>query len=522
MELRQHLIHRNFDKAEAKNQISIGDDYSIPEGKPDIAGILLKKAEMAVEEVYTEKGKVRVRGTMKVQILYVPERSEETLANLGLEIPFDEVLYMEGAVSGDHLKIDWNIEDLRITIIHPGKISVRAVVLLSGRIAGMENHAITENISEEEDVCTSTGSFVYAEPVILKKDSYRIKDEVILPANKPNVKSVLWQDLQVRGLDLQMRDGKLAVKGEMLFFVLYEGEEESGTVQWMEQTVPFHGHLEVPGLSPEMFGNLETEIARQSMELKPDYDGELRMFQLEILLDISMEVSEEQSCAVLKDAYGIRKQLCMDCQKISYHKLRMCNDVKCKVSGEQAEDGEKILQILGHQAQLLGRKEKLTDQGILLEGTLEVRVLFITADDRQPFQCRNLLIPYKQLIEIPEMDPSDCWKVTERLEQIFLGVPESDRIEVKGLINLSVCVFETREMENVVQITEEPYDPEEYQKQPAVKIHFVQPKETLWEIAKENRASVESIQKLNELQTEEVLPGQKLLLKKTSLEKNIL
>lgn len=522
MELRQHLIHRKFDKSEAKNQINIGDDYSIPEGKPDIAGILLKKAEMAVEEVHTEKGKMRVRGTMKVQILYMTERSEKSLANLGLEIPFDEVLYMEGAVSGDHLKIDWNIEDLRITIIHPGKISVRALVLLSGRIAGMENHAITENISEEEGVHTLTGSFSYAEPVILRKDSYRIKDEVTIPANKPNVKSVLWQDLQMRGLDLQVRDGKLAVKGELLFFVLYEGEEEGGAVQWLEQTVPFHGTLDVPGLLPEMFGNLETEIARQSMEVKPDYDGELRMFQLELLLDISMEIYEEQSCTVLKDAYSIRKQIRMDSERISYHKLRMCNDVKCKVNGEQTEDGEKILQILGHQAQLQGRKEKLTEQGILLEGTLEVRVLYITADDRQPFQCRNLLIPYKQLIEIPGMDPSDFWKVTERLEQIFLGVPESDRIEVKGLIDLSVCIFEKREMENIVQIVEEEYDPETYKKQPGMKIHFVQPKETLWEIAKENCASVESIQKLNELQTEEVLPGQKLLLKKMALEKIIL
>ena len=59
MELKQHLIHRKYHKCEAKNQITIGDDYSVPDGKPDIAGILQKKAELQVDEVHTEKGKIR-------------------------------------------------------------------------------------------------------------------------------------------------------------------------------------------------------------------------------------------------------------------------------------------------------------------------------------------------------------------------------------------------------------------------------------------------------------------------------
>ena len=53
-------------------------------------------------------------------------------------------------------------------------------------------------------------------------------------------------------------------------------------MQWFEQTIPFHGNVEVTGMTPEMFGMLETEISRQDVELKPDYDGELRSFQLEL------------------------------------------------------------------------------------------------------------------------------------------------------------------------------------------------------------------------------------------------
>jgi LysM repeat protein len=60
----------------------------------------------------------------------------------------------------------------------------------------------------------------------------------------------------------------------------------------------------------------------------------------------------------------------------------------------------------------------------------------------------------------------------------------------------------------------EDYDMEVYKRQPGMRIHFVQPGETLWELAKENRSTIEEIRKRNELTTEEIVPGQKLLLLK--------
>lgn len=522
MELKQNSIHRKYSKAEAKNQITIGDDYSVPEGKPDIAAILQKKAELQIDEVHTEKGKIRIQGNLKLWVLYLAERSSDTAASLTAEFPFDEILYMEGASSGDNLKIDWNIEDLRVSIIHPGKLGIRALVTLQGNITGTETSLITENTEEMAQVYTNTETFLMAEPVMEKNESYRVRDEVSLPVNKPNVQNVLWKDLQVRGLDIRIQEGRLAVKGEALFFVVYQGEEDPSVIQWMEQSVPFHGNVEVSGLTPEMFGLLETEISHQDIELKPDYDGEMRMFQLELLLEIHMHVYEERTCNLLKDAYSTKDQLNLQSQVISYEKLRMCNQTKCRVSGqERIEEDVRILQILGHQARLQGRNQKVTDQGILCEGTLEVQILYITASDSQPFGCVSVSIPYSQLIEIPEMKKDDTWKVTENLEQIFISMPDGNLIEARGTINMNACVMEVCHLNNVTDITAEPYDLEEYKKRPGMIIHFVQPKETLWEIAKMNRTTMEDVKKLNDLTVDEVTPGQKLLLMKQNTD-NIL
>lgn len=523
MELKQHLIHRKYHKCEAKNQITIGDDYSVPDGKPDIAGILQKRADLQVEGVHTEKGKIRIQGILKFCVLYLAERSSRAMDCLEMEFPFDEILYMDGAESGDNLKIDWNIEELRVNIVHPGKLNVRALVSLLAQVDGTESHLVAEGLEEQSDVHSKTDTYIFAEPVFERNDSYRIRDEVSLPANKPNVQNVLWQDLQLRGLDIRIQEGKLGIKGEMLLFVVYEGEEDASSIQWLEQTMPFHGTLEVTGMTGEMFGVLENEIAHSHVEVKPDYDGEMRMFQLEILLNIHMHIFEERTGNILKDAYSTKEQLNLQLQEIAYEKLRMCNQAKCRVNGQEKIDTDmKILQILGQQAKLQGKRTKMTEQGILCEGMLEVQILFVTANDRQPFGSANIAVPYSQLIEIPEIQKDDTWKVCETIDQIFITMPDSNTMEVRSTINLTTCVMQQCNQDNITGITAEPYDVEAYKNLPGMTIHFVQPNETLWGIAKANRTTTDEIKKINELPLDEVTPGQKLLLLKTTSDQLIL
>lgn len=519
MELKQHLIHRKYQKAEAGNQVTIGEDYSIPEGKPDVAKILLKKAELEVEEVHAEKGKMKIRGKLNLKVFYLAERSSKIADCIETEFPFEEILYVEGASTGDHLKLDWSIEDFKVSIIHPGKLSIRALVNLWAVVSGTEECRITEQLEGDSQTYTKTEPVTMAEPVFERKDSYRIRDEIVLPVNKPNVQNVLWKDLQLRGLELRIQEEKLAVKGEVWFLVIYEGEEESGGIQWLEQSVPFHGILEVPGLTQEMFGLLESEIGRQDIELKPDYDGEMRMFQIEMLLDIHMHLYEERVCNILKDAYQTKEQLVLNVQETAYEKLRMCQDVKCRINGKQTvEEERRILQILGQQAQLQGKSSKVTAQGIVRSGNLEVQILYVTADDRQPFGCVTVNLPYSQLIEIPDMKKEDQWRVNELLEQTAVSMPQSNQIEVRAVIGMNACVLEQCKLNNITGVTAEAYDLEAYKKSPGMVIHFVQPKENLWEIAKKNRTTVEEIRRLNELSAEEVAPGQKLLLLKPSME----
>lgn len=54
-----------------------------------------------------------------------------------------------------------------------------------------------------------------------KKDTLRLKEEIELVSNKPDIAELLWYTIEVRGLDLRPEEQKIKAKGELFIFVLY-------------------------------------------------------------------------------------------------------------------------------------------------------------------------------------------------------------------------------------------------------------------------------------------------------------
>ena len=525
MNLKQFAIHRTFQKVTASNQMVIGEDYSLPEGKPDILKILQKKSEVRVAEVRAEKGKIRIKGTFALWVLYLAQRSEEAAACLEMEFPFEEILYMEDAANGDQLSVRWETEELKVTMIHPGKLGIHALVTLHGEIVADEECMITEDVEEEKNLFSKTESMTMADPVVNRKETYTVRQEVALPANKANVDNILWKELQLRNPELRLQEGRVAVKGEMLLFVLYQGEEEDGNtkIQWLEQALPFQGVLEVPGVTAECFGSMEVETAGQKIEVKPDYDGEMRLLLGEMNIEISMQLYSQRDCRILKDAYSIVDEVELKTEEVVCEKLRMHQETVCKVQGvEQIEPDLGIEKVLGHQAVLKNSSVKMTDRGLLWEGLLEVQILYLTEDREEPLGNVWMQLPCSQLIEVPNKKTEDRWKLHPLIEQVVIDIQQPDQLRFRGEIGLRLCVMEQIAVKNVTEIEQKSPDSEKCKKGPSMTIHFVQQGETMWTLAKKNRMPVEELKAMNELTGEVLTPGQKLLLLKKSPEEIVL
>ena len=99
-----------------------------------------------------------------------------------------------------------------------------------------------------------------------KKDTYRLKEEIRLPGTKENVGTILWSDITERKLETKLEEGALILQGELLVFVFYESAE--GKLDWLEQTVPYEGRIEVSKAESGMYHHVMKNLGDINIHLR--------------------------------------------------------------------------------------------------------------------------------------------------------------------------------------------------------------------------------------------------------------
>lgn len=515
MELVRKNLHRNRQKGRAVSQITLDDDYNIPDSMPDVGMTIQEKGKIEMSEVKVEAGRVRVKGTLLFDVLYLCDGSEGSLWSVGGPISFEELMNIEEAAEGDNLQLKWTLEDLSVSLINSRKLSLKAIVTLELLAEELFSEEIPVEVEDAGGTQVKTCSISMASLAARKKDTCRIKDEILLPANKPNIRELIWQDVTLQGTELRLSEGQVLIKGELVVFVLYHADEEEGKACWMEQILPFHSQVEVSGCEEGMLGNIELGLAGSDLEVKPDYDGELRVLNLDAVLELDIRIYTEEQLNMICDLYHPTRNLELLTEPSVYENLLLCSGSRCRVSGRLMGNPEmQILQLCHSRGEVRIDAVTMEEQAILVEGAAAVQVLYVTADDSRPFLCLKGAVPFEHRIEVPGLTPTSVYYLQTSLEQLSVNLAGGAEAEVKAGILLNVMAFDRVSVQHITGVTELPPDLEARRAQPGFLIYVVQPADTLWDVAKACHTTIEQMGELNHLSQQEVRTGQKLLVVK--------
>ena len=516
MELVRRNIHMNRQKGKAVSQMTLDDDYNIPDNMPDAGMIIQEKGSIEIGDVRIESGRVKVKGALNFSVLDMDEGSENGLHSVDGQIPFEEMMNVENAKDGDNLQLKWMLEDVSSALINSRKLSVKTIVTLELTVDELFDEEVPVEVEEQDSVQVKTCQISTAGLAVRKRDTCRIKDEIILPANKPNMRQLLWQDVTMQGTELRLGEGEILVKGELVVFVLYEGEEESGKAYWMEQAIPFNSHVDVSGCQEGMLGNLGLSLAHSDLELKPDFDGELRVLNLDAVLELDIQIYEEEHLNMICDLYSPVRELELITAPAVYESLLVCNASKCRVADRMKTGSPdvQILQICHSRGEIKVDDSTITPEGLLVEGVISIQVLYVTSDDNHPFLCLKGVVPFEHLVEADGIGKDSIYYLQTSLEQLTINMVNSEELEVKAVVQINALILNRMTMQHISGVEERPLDMEAVKRLPGFLIYTVQPADTLWDIAKAYHTTVDGICQLNELGAEQVKMGQKLLLVK--------
>lgn len=516
MELLRKNIHMDRVRTDAANQISLEDDLNIPDSKPDVSTINFEKGTVLIDEVKPGTDQVSVRGRLMFSILYHSSEEGSSLVTLEGKIPFDEKINMQGTDNTDSVIVEGEIEDLSIGLINSRKLNCQSVVTLNARVEELYDEEAPIGIHGEQAVEYRRTSMEVAQIAIDKNDIFRIKQEVSLPSNYPNIFQILWRSVSLGDMEFKVAEEKINLQGDIHLFVLYEGEGEDHPIRSFETTIPFSGVLECHGSREGMIPDIRYSLGQQEVAIRPDLDGEERNIGLELVLDISIKLYEEEKVDILTDIYGVSEEVETQMDPANLKRLLAKVNGKTKITDHiRIKSGSAgILQLLHSEGKVVLEKQEITEKGIALSGSLQVQVMYITGDDESPYANVRAQIPYNYTLEVPEIKPEDVSKVHADVEQLQVAMLDGEEMDVKAILVFSTTVFQNLSVSLIRSVNVAPLDSAKLGSLPGMAVYMVKPGDNLWNIGKKYYVPVGTLRELNHLGSDELKPGQKLLIVK--------
>lgn len=496
------------------SQITLDDDYNVPEQKEDVEKLIQSKGIVEIKEIEAMVGRIKIKGELSFQLLYGTTAQEQNIDALTGTLPFEEILVKDGVTPTDVIKARAYLEDLNISIINSRKLSIQALISLKAIITSSQRIEATTSVDDMGQLQVLPEQMNRIDMMVNKKDVYRIRQEVQIPSNKPNIYQVLWYSMNVSNLDIKPLDGKISMKGDIGLFVMYITQEEHIPVQYLELEIPMQGQLECEECKEDMISNILVNLVGRQLMVKPNEEGEERVIELEASLELDIKLYEENQMAIIKDAYEPNKCVKIEDTPFTYESLLVKNSAKTRVSQRakhQEKDG-KMMQICHVEGCVRVDQMEQQKDGINVSGVVVADVLYICENDKHPFRSFEVLVPFDYLVEAENIKPGDSFDVNTELEQIAVMMLDDQEIEVKAIIRMDAIVFQQHQGNAVQNIEICDISSEELEAKPTLVGYIVKNGETLWDIAKRYDSTIQNIVKINELERPVVKEGDKLIV----------
>lgn len=512
-----YMIQTSRYQSSVGMQITLDNDFNVPDNKPDMEKLIVENGDVHVQNIKVMRDKVILKGVLAWRLLYLKNQQNCTLDHMEGELPFEEIVNMDGLTEDARVRVDWEMEDLRTTMIHSRKVSVRSIINFKVSASIIEEiPAVTAVSDERPHIYSRRQNCDVSRVAVRKRDTVRIREEMTLPGNKANMLEILWGEAQLQHLDIKLQDEKILLRGDGSVFVLYSGEKEENPFEYIEMDVPWHSEVGCSGLKEDMIANIHLHKISQTLEMKPDRDGEMRVVAMEIVLDLDLEAYEERTITLLEDIYSLENKLSPVFREEELEHIVIRNQSECKLYEKVHMPGEQanVLQICHPWAEVRLDRLEMTDKGIQAEGVVDVRILYVNVDDRLPLDIATNMIPFSCLIETGPLKPGMRYEVRPYIDQMNAVMTDSDAAEVRLNIRLDTIVYDRRKVQVMTDIQESAADDAYMEALPNMIGYVVQKEDDLFLLGKKFCTTQEAIMAVNGLDKPDISEGDRLLIMK--------
>ena len=148
-----------------------------------------------------------------------------------------------------------------------------------------------------------------------------------------------------------------------------------------------------------------------------------------------------------------------------------------------------------------------------LEGSAEVKMIYMAADEQNPVCVHESMIPFKKNIVAEGASIEKKLDVKIDVDDIIYSQESQKEFQANIILNLDIDIIDEQKVDIIIDMTETDLDPDIILNMPSLIIYMVQCGDSLWKIAKKYNTTVEELVAINDIENpDKIYPGQKLLI----------
>lgn len=505
----------NYEKliGEGTSQTMVNGDIMLTDRNPDIEKILNVDGGVTILSSEVIDDRVIVEGKMNFDIFYSSNDENKGIYKVNAVSNFTHNIQIPGAKSKMPCKVVTNVEHMEHEIATNRKVKVNAIINIKGMAYDRETvEAITDIKGEEVQLLKDAAE---VDEFINESNAQSIiKGKVELPEDKAEVNSVLKTNVHVHKKDIAVIDGKVVVNACGLIRMMYNTNDDD--ICYVEQDVAFTNEISVPEVKSDMKCDVSFKIGDVYEEIKENENGERKIIEVEIVVDILGKIFAKKNIQTLLDAYSPQERYDLERENVKalgfFGEGTDSQTIKERIT--LPEDNDPINIVKHVTANPLITDMKVVEDKVIAEGIVNCCIMYMKAVEEGGMASYEEDIPFKFSVDILGAKIEMMPEVIVNVEHISFDKISIKEVDVKVILECNAKTFHKTSFEIVKAVIEAEL-PENIKNMPSIIIYAVQHKDTLWKVAKRYGTTIEDIVQINELSdAESIEAGMKLIVPK--------
>ncbi|EGT3615233.1 DUF3794 domain-containing protein [Clostridium perfringens] len=502
-----------FEKILSENSVDIPfrEEYLIPDTQPDVHEVLSVDTNVCILNREVQSDRVLLEYQVACNIMYLAREEE------GLGI--NSVVYKEknssfidivGAEHSMMCDMECNLEHIDANIINERKIRVEGKLKTKYRVYKEEKIDVVKELDGLGDLQIKRKPESIEKSVTNMVCSMNGQLPINIGMDKPQIGKIIKCGYILHRQEIKLGEDKVQASCLAKINVLYRAYDSREVVA-LEEDLYLSNEEEIVGVNADMNCNGYFEIKDYDAKISQNDLGESRVIDISLAVDANVRVSKLELTETVEDLYSPTQNIMPlkeNC-KISMSVSENSNEATIKGNIDLRKDGADATQAIDCTGNILGMESHFDNQKVIIKGNLSVEAIYKTTDEEKGLGKASGEIPFEVVLEMPNSQSGMTFDTKANIEDLQCSI-EGNNLAVKAIIYFYAKCSDMFDKEYVKDIEQ---NEDNVEKRASITIYIIQNGDTLWNLAKKYKTTIDTLVKLNNIENPDIIyAGDKIMI----------